>query len=307
MVRRGFRLPRKALVADPDRSIRQIFTHPQVAFGGTVEAMSMSMDSLPRKLICLALALVLIALALDAQAKRYTLKFDIDGQARKVLVFAPDTIGSQPMPLVLVFHGRGDDYGKFARAVKFHEGWPEAIVAYPRGETIDTTPPMRGWQYRAGTYDDRDLKLTDRLLAELGRRYPTDTAQTYAAGFSNGGHFVFLLLAERNQAFAAFAAVGALQPDYAAQTPPKPFIYLFGRGEDRKYQEDWAQTVKALGRHNLSSNNQTDFADCCRWLQPKPGGAPVVFGLYNAGHIWPRGGNAWLKAFFRQPDPDRDS
>ena len=265
------------------------------------------MPRISRHLIRAVLALTLIALALEAQAKRFTLKFDIDGQTRKVLVFAPDERGSTPIPLLLVFHGRGDDQVKFATAVKLHRDWPEAIVAYPRGETIDTTPPMRGWQYRAGTYDDRDLKLTDRLLAELGRRYPTEPEQTYVAGFSNGGHFVFLLLAERNAAFAVFAAIGALQPNYVADTPPKPFIYLFGRGEDRKYQEDWAKTVQALGRHNLSSDQQTDFTDCCRLIEPQPGGAPVVFGLYNAGHIWPRGGNAWLRAFFRRPEPDQDS
>ena len=265
------------------------------------------MPRLSQNLIRALVVLTLIALALEAQAKRFTLKFDIDGQTRKVLVFAPDAVGNEPIPLVLAFHGRGDDQVKFATAVKLHQDWPEAIIAYPRGETIDTTPPMRGWQYRAGTYDDRDLKLTDRLLAELGRRYPTQTEQTYAAGFSNGGHFVFLLLAERNQAFAAFAAIGALQPNYTADTLPKPFLYLFGRGEDRKYQGDWAKTVQALGRHNLSSDQQTDFADCCRLIEPKSGGAPVVFGLYNAGHIWPRGGNEWLKAFFLGKSPPRGS
>ena len=78
---------------------------------------------------------------------------------------------------------------------------------------------MRGWQYKLGTYDDRDLKLTDQLIAELGKRYQTAPEHTFAAGFSNGGHFVFLLNAQRNDRFAAFAAIGALQPEYASDAP----------------------------------------------------------------------------------------
>ena len=233
-----------------------------------------------------------------ADAKRFTLQFDIDGMQRKVLVYAPDKPASGTTPLAIVYHGRGDDSVAFANAVKLPQDWPDVIVAYPRGETIDTTPPMRGWQYKAGTYDDRDLKLTDQLLAELGERYQTAPEHTFAAGFSNGGHFVFLLNAQRNDRFAAFAAIGALQPEYATDAPPKPFMYLFGRREDPKYQGDWAKTVEALSRHNLSEQRATDYLDCCKLLAPKAGGAPLVFGVYNAGHIWPAGGNQWLREFF---------
>ncbi len=239
-----------------------------------------------------------IALATaNADAARFTLEFEIDGMARKVLVYAPDAPPPGTLPLIIVYHGRGDDAQPFANAVKLHKDWRQAIVAYPRGETIDTTPPMRGWQYHAGTYGDRDLKLTDQLLARLGERYATDPKRTYAAGFSNGGHFVFLLHAERNDAFAAFVAIGALQPAYATDAPPKPFMYLFGRREDPSYQGDWAKTVEALTRHNQVMERTEDFAGCCKLLRPKPGGAPFVFGLYNAGHIWPSGGNAWIREF----------
>jgi poly(3-hydroxybutyrate) depolymerase len=242
--------------------------------------------------------LLLLLAAPVSHAARFTLQLSIDGMDRKVLVYAPDPPVAANTPLVIVYHGRGDDSVAFANAVKLHKDWPEAIVAYPRGETIDTTPPMRGWQYKAGTYDDRDLKLTDRLLAELGGRYPIVPERTFAAGFSNGGHFVFLLNKVRNDAFAAFVAIGALQPEYTSDAPPKPFMYLFGRREDPKYQGDWAKTVEALSRHNLSGERAVDFADCCKLLAPKPGGATLVFGTYNAGHIWPSDGNQWLMTFF---------
>ncbi len=243
--------------------------------------------------------LLLTLVAPVCHAARFTLELDIDGLQRKVLVYAPDQAVAPDTPLVIVYHGRGDDSVAFANAVKLHKDWPDAIVAYPRGETIDTTPPMRGWQYKAGTYDDRDLKLTDRLLAELRERYPIAPERTFAAGFSNGGHFVFLLNKVRNNDFSAFVAIGALQPEYASDAPPKPFMYLFGRREDPRYQGDWAKTVEALSRHNRSEQRAVDFAGCCKWLAPQPGGAPLVFGLYNAGHIWPSDGNQWLMEFLR--------
>jgi polyhydroxybutyrate depolymerase len=242
-------------------------------------------------------------LAAPVMAKRLNLEFEIDGMQRRVLVMTPKKIGTDPLPLIIVFHGRGDDSEKFASAVKLHRDWPEAIVVYPRGEYIDTQPPMRGWQYRRGTYRDRDLKLTDRVLAELNGRYAIDPQQTYAAGFSNGGHFVFLLMAERNQAFAAFVAIGALQPNYRSTAPPRPMLYLFGRGENPEYHGDWTATVKTLIAHNRVVDTPRDYLGCCRWHAAGPDGAVFVYGAYNAGHIWPHEGNEWIQSFLHDLRP----
>ncbi len=253
-----------------------------------------------RQFVRLVLAALLLGQSAMADAKRLTLRFEINGQSRTVLAFVPDRRSVEPTPLVVVFHGRGDDSTPFATAVKLHTDWPEAIVAYPRGETLESVP-MRGWQYRRGQFGNRDLQLTDQLLEEMARRYGTRPDSTYAAGFSNGGHFVFLLLAERPQAFAAFAAIGAVQPAYENDAAPRPLLYLFGRGEDREYQDDWASTVEALRRHNRTRGPLVDFLSCCKLLSAGPGGAPLVFGTYNAGHIWPAQGNAWLMEFFNHP------
>jgi poly(3-hydroxybutyrate) depolymerase len=235
-----------------------------------------------------------------AQAKRVSWRFEIDGQVRKVLLFVPDQPGAEPPPLLVAYHGRGDDAAAFAQAVQLHRDWPEAIVAYPRGESLQT-PPMRGWQYRKGQFEDRDLKLTEQLLARIAERYGTRAERSYAAGFSNGGHFLFLLLKEQPRWFAAYAILGAVQPQYVSEAEPRPLMYLFGRGEPREFQDDWASTVQALIRHNRSEQRLTDVPPCCKRAAPQPGGAPLVFGTYNAGHIWPAGGNDWLIAFFQQP------
>ena len=122
------------------------------------------------------------------------LEFEIEDRRAACSCSLPDAPGAGPRTLVVVFHGRGDDDRAFASAVRLHKDWPDAIVAYPRGEVREATT-MRGWQYRVGEQGDRDLKLTDRLLEEMSTRYGTRPESTHVAGFSNGGHFTLLLMA----------------------------------------------------------------------------------------------------------------
>lgn len=249
-------------------------------------------------------ALLVAGFSGPALADRQIIKIEIDNVERSALVFSPSNPGTSKLPLVFVFHGRGDDSGKFARAVKLHKDWKNAVVVYPRGLTIDTRPPMRGWQGRTGQYDDRDLKFTDLLFQRITTIFPVDPQKTYVAGFSNGGHFTFLLLKERPDRFVAYAVIGALQPDFQSDAAPRPFILLFGREEGPQFQEQWVNTVKAMARHSQASGEESDYEDCCTLLYPKPGGAAMVYGLYNAGHIWPYRGNENLMRFFTQATLD---
>lgn len=253
----------------------------------------------------LLLAALLLGLAPLLHAAEEFIEFEIAGQTRRVLVVVPEAAGAQPRTLMVVFHGRGDYDRAFANAVRLHKDWPDAIVAYPRGEKREGSS-MRGWQYRTGDQGDRDLALTDRLLEEMATRYGTRPENTHVAGFSNGGHFTLLLLAERPEAFATFTVIGSVMPDFASDSPPKPVLYLFGRGEGQRYEQDWAGTVAALARHNRTDGPLSKFMSCCQLQSPATGGAPVVFGLYNAGHIWPSQGNEWLMEFTRHEWPKGD-
>ena len=234
-----------------------------------------------------------------AAGERETLRFEINQQNREVLLYAPSSVTALT-PLIVIYHGRGDDAEPFARAVKLHRDWPEAVVAYPRGEWHENRP-QRGWQYRAGQYEDRDLKLTDALLTELATRYPIAPTQRHAAGFSNGGHFLFLLLKQRPQEFASYTIIGAVQPKFESDAAPRPLLYLFGRGEDRHLQEEWQATVLSLIRHQRTGGDLLDALGCCKRQRVMAGGAPLVFGTYNAGHIWPADGNRWIKQFVADP------
>lgn len=245
-----------------------------------------------------ALAALLAWHAPDVHAATETMRFEIEGQTRRVLIHVPDGASEDARPFIVVFHGLGDNNTVFADAVQLHKEWPEAIVAYPNGEPRADRSSKRGWQTRLGQYGDRDLQLVDRVLEEASKRYGTRPDRTYAAGFSNGGHMVFLLMSHRPDAFASFAVVGSVRPDLAGSSTPRPFMYLFGKDENRSYRDQWAQTIEAMTALNRTEGALKDFADCCKLHSPTPGGAPFVFALYNAGHVWPHRGAKWLKTFF---------
>jgi len=256
----------------------------------------MSLHSRCRVALCLAALLIADDSAAAASER---IEFDIAGEPRSALLFAPTEATDRP-PLVLVFHGRGDDSSAFARAVRLHRDWPQAVVVYPNGRLFDGRPASRGWQHLPDVGGNHDLVFVDRLLAELHRRYRGTVGNAFAAGFSNGGRFVFVLMAARAEAFAGFAAIGTVQPDFTAASKPKPLMYLFGRREDDAYREAWAETVQALARHQRAGDPQTEYLSCCRRLDTQPGGASMVFGMYNAGHVWPHDGNRWLRQFFTE-------
>ncbi|TDK25055.1 hypothetical protein E2F46_07765 [Luteimonas aestuarii] len=164
---------------------------------------------------------------------------------------------TRPPALAVLFHGHGDDSTTFAEAVQLHPDWPQAIVAYPRGEPTPSSG-MRGWQGHGGEPDDRDLKLVDRLLEDLQDRYGVQPGRTSAAGFSDGGRFQFVLMDARPDAFAAFAVIGTVRPDFASDSPPRPVLYLDGRGENPADRGHWANPVQALVRHNRTQGPLAD-------------------------------------------------
>ena len=220
----------------------------------------------------------------------------VAGTERTARVHAPGPTSASP-PLVLVFHGVGDTARNFDQAVRFHDAWPEAVVAYPEGLPRADRDGMRGWHGMPDNDANNDLAFVDALVAALEQRYGTDPGRTFAAGFSNGGHLTFNLLRQRPCLFAGFAPVGALGTYVDDAPTPRPVIYLFGRGEPREYREDWARTVVILARVNRTRGKPQPWGND---LQRLDGEAPLVWGTYNAGHIWPYRGNAAIVRFFQE-------
>jgi poly(3-hydroxybutyrate) depolymerase len=246
----------------------------------------------------LVLLLVLIAPTVQAYD---TLVLDVDGVKRSARVFPGKQVDTTPSPLLLVFHGRGDNERDFSSAVRLHDDWPEATVVYPRGMERKDEAGMRGWLGAADREDvNHDLVFVDRMLEELPRRYRVDPRRVYVGGFSNGGRFTFILLARKPDAFAAFVSVGALDPSVSGATQPRPVMYLFGRGEPREYERPWAETVVAIANLNRADGRKREWAPGFTEYLAGERGASTIVSLYDAGHIWPYAGNEKIIRFLQE-------
>ena len=110
--------------------------------------------------------LVGVLLILGASgASAEVMRWQVDGETREAIVYVPAASrGGGRVPLVLSFHGRGDNMQNFQRT-DVHVAWPDAILVYFQG--LETRGGLAGWQVERGEGRDRDLKLVDAALASL--------------------------------------------------------------------------------------------------------------------------------------------
>jgi polyhydroxybutyrate depolymerase len=235
-----------------------------------------------------------------AQAK--TMTWTIDGVKREAIVFAPKSATNTKSPVVLSFHGHGDDMENFS-SVEIQTYWPEAIVVYPQGlpssrDGSNTSDGLSGWQTRGGQYVDRDLKLVDAILADLHRKYQVDDTRIYATGFSNGAGFSFLLWGERPQIFAAFAPVAGRIHASVHLTDPKPLLQIAGTQDGNiPFAEQRAAMEAARQENGATGAGQPCGSGCLLFTSTK--GAPVMTVIHNGGHIYPEGTSQMIVKFFK--------
>jgi polyhydroxybutyrate depolymerase len=232
-----------------------------------------------------------LALAADAAVVSWT----VDGVKRDAIIYVPKSPAGK-VPLVLSFHGHGDDMENF-QYVGLQQAWPDAVVVYFQG--LPSRDGYRGWQVEPGEYGDRDLKLVDAALASLRQQYSVDDTRIYATGFSNGAHFTYLLWATRPNVFAAFAPVaGRIRP---AATPkvPRPVLHIGGsRDAQVAFTDQEAAMRTAIRINGVDGKSRPCGTGCTVFGTETP--APVMTWIHPGGHEYPRGTSERIVAFFHE-------
>jgi polyhydroxybutyrate depolymerase len=241
-----------------------------------------------RTLFLLGLLLLANRSGLAADPARLT--WSVDGVTREATVYVPANVPATGAPLVFVFHGHGGSMTQAARSMPIHGKWPEAIVVYPQGlptvgQLTDKEGKRAGWQGRAGTEGDRDLKFFDVMWADLQARYKPDLKRIYATGHSNGGGFTYLLWAERGDVFAALAPSSALMAKGFQGARPKPLLHL-ASPQDPLVKFRWQQRMieqvlklNGAGPFNPTAMGYTAY--------PSAQGTDVGVYLHDGGHRYP--------------------
>lgn len=234
--------------------------------------------------------------ALSAQRPE-AMTWKVDGQARRAIVYPPSSnVVGRPAPLVLSFHGHGDNAQNF-QYTGLHRAWPEAIVVYFQG-LPSSRDGLFGWQVEKGQDSDCDLKLVDAALASLREKFKVDDARIYSTGFSNGANFTYLLWAERPAVFAAFAPVaGRLRPS-VQPAQPKPLLHIGGVRDVQIRFDDQRAAIETAKRVDGVKGEGASCGEGCT-LFASPGGTPVMTWIHPGGHEYPDGTSELIAEFFR--------
>ncbi len=229
------------------------------------------------------------------EAAAEVMRWQVDGVTREAIVYAPANPAPEGAPLVLSFHGFGDNMRNF-QYTNVHVAWPEAVVVYFEG--LERRRGLLGWQVEPGANGDRDLRLVDVALRSLRETYPIDDERIYATGYSNGGMFTYLLWAERPDVFAAYAPVAARLRPSVRPREPRPVLHVAGtRDRVVRFADQEAAIAVALEVNGVDA--ETSCGAGCT-LYGAGTAAPVMTWIHAGAHVYPRGTSELIVAFFRE-------
>ncbi len=245
----------------------------------------------------LTLGLVGLVLILGARGvSAEVMRWQVDGETREAIVYTPAAPrGGGRVPLVLSFHGYGDNMQNF-QSTNVHVAWPDAIVVYFQG--LETRGGLAGWQVERSDGVDRDLRLVDVALASLRQTYSVDADRIYATGFSNGGMFTYLLWTERPGVFAAYAPVAARLRRSVRPKQPRPLFHVAGERDRQVRFSDQEAAIEIAVEVNGVGATTTRCGDGCT-IYGSDTPAPVMTWVHSGGHVYPRGTTERIVSFFR--------
>ena len=225
------------------------------------------------------------------------MRWQVDGKTREAIVYAPaPSRGGEGVPLVLSFHGFGDNMQNFQHT-NLHLAWPDAVVVYFQG--LETRRGLPGWQTERGGGDgDGDLRLVDVALASLRQTYQVDDDRIYATGFSNGGMFAYLLWAERSDVFAAYAPVAARLRPSVRPAQRRPVFHVAGE-RDRvvDFSDQEAAIEVAIEVNGVGAMTTACGVGCV--VHGADTATPVMTWIHAGAHTYPRGTSERIVSFFR--------
>jgi len=165
----------------------------------------------------------------------YGRKLQVGGLKRFYEIHVPPSYNKRaPVPVVLLFHGGGGYPG----AIRFESGMERVsdqegfIVVYPAGQPgnrlfSDRLLIWNDGRSTKGTGLSDDVAFVRALLDDLPRLFNVDPRRIYAAGFSNGAQFSYVLASRMSDRIAAIAAVAGQRPvGEFTSPPPRPISVI---------------------------------------------------------------------------------
>jgi polyhydroxybutyrate depolymerase len=269
---------------------------------------SYDMTAFFRQMIGL-LSILLFPIAVFAAGEEC--KIAVGTLERTALVFPPsekyDDKAKKSPPLVLCFHGHGGSATSAARSFGMHLAWPEACVVYPQGiptpgRLTDPEGKQNGWQFEAGSHEDRDLRFFDALLDLCTKKWNINPEQVFVMGHSNGGAFSYLLWSTRFEKITAVAPSAAVGHRLIPTLRPKPCFHAMATNDKlvlSTWQEWMVHKVQRVNQCQKPSTRWSQRAELFAPIDPM-NGARVVIYRHDQGHRYPKEVTQEMVRFFQE-------
>jgi len=175
----------------------------------------------------------------------YSRKLTIEGQERTYLVHVPKGYdGTKPYPVVLVFHGGGNNARQWIPFCGINEKADQAhfVAVYPNGtgKTIHYEGEVYevfGWnggpRQPGGETKIDDVAFTRAVLDDLSKVVNVDAKRVYATGMSMGAIMAYRLAGELSDRIAAIAPIaGPMGTEYCDPKQPVSVLHIHGTEDD---------------------------------------------------------------------------
>jgi len=226
----------------------------------------------------------------------------VHGRDRSEIICTPSK-STSPVPVVLVFHGRGGNAKDVAEGIRLHELWPEALVVYMEGlpgipAPYDPEGRGAGWQLNAGEANDRDIAFTDATLDTLAQQFNVDQRHVFAVGHSNGASFIGVLWATRAQRFDGFAFSASQADQLITSADPKSVFMGMGmRDELIPFTQQRKSIQYATTRFGMAPVRADQPGVN---LYRNKNGIELMTAIYTSGHTWPAEQSQLIVDFFKR-------
>jgi len=264
------------------------------------------------------LFLILFApLASLAQPETGTQTILSAGTERSYLLYVPENLGSEPVPLVLNFHGSGGvPENQLATsgfdAIADREGF---AVAFPAG-AFSNTVSSRSWNANVEPGVD-DVQFARDVIADVSMRMNIDATRIYATGFSGGARMSSRLACELADVLAAAAPVAGLQyPEGCTLDRAIPILAIHGKA-DRTNSYELAENSRPYWRMGVetavdgwreangcsNSSQVVGFAEndeLRSWSACDLTAEIQFYVIEDGGHVWPDWASESIWSFFEK-------
>lgn len=184
--------------------------------------------------IAIALIVLLLAAPVTAAVERER-ALSVGGLSRTYTLVAPKNV-TEPLPLIVVFHGGGQTAAQARRYTRFDE-FAESLkiaVVYPqgRGNNWNDGRTSADLNERPAASAD-DVAFTREIIGQLVLEGTADPARVFLTGASNGGMMAMRVGCELPDRVAGIAPVVANQPaEWRCDAADLPALFIHGTDDE---------------------------------------------------------------------------